>query len=153
MAANPSAASWSSYEAARTLMKSGKLDHDLIRACVEQGLTDAEIADKFGWTIGTLRVRCSQQKISLRRRRKSGHRRAQCHFTMKFALPEPLLERLVQRALSMQVSTSELVADLLATIDRDDLYGAVLDRGDLTSVTNSANGTRHVKLVSDRMAA
>jgi hypothetical protein len=38
-----------------------------IPTLVKQGRSAAEIADELGWSIGTLRVRCSQFGISLRR--------------------------------------------------------------------------------------
>ena len=52
-------------------MQKRKIDPDLIRVLVDEGLSSQEIADRVGWTIGTLRVRCSQLKISLRRSGKS----------------------------------------------------------------------------------
>src|SRR3974377_2225981 len=52
-------------------MQKRKIDPDLIRVLVDEGLSAQEIADRVGWTIGTLRVRCSQLKISLRRSGKS----------------------------------------------------------------------------------
>lgn len=39
-----------------------------VATLVEQGRSAAEIADEMGCTLGTLRVRCSQLGISLRRR-------------------------------------------------------------------------------------
>ena len=39
-----------------------------VASLVEQGRSAAEIADEMGCTLGTLRVRCSQLGISLRRR-------------------------------------------------------------------------------------
>jgi len=48
-------------------MQKRKIDPDMIRVLVDQGLSAQEIADRVSWTIGTLRVRCSQLKISLRR--------------------------------------------------------------------------------------
>jgi hypothetical protein len=44
-----------------------------VASLVEQGRSAAEIADEMGCTLGTLRVRCSQLGISLRRR-PTGHR-------------------------------------------------------------------------------
>ena len=72
----------------------------------------------MGWTVGTLRVRCSQLKISLRR--KAANRR-------QFVLPQVIFDDLQQRAEMMGVSTSALVAELLHVIVRDELYNAVLD--------------------------
>jgi len=41
---------------------------DRVTSLVDQGLSAAEIADELGCTLGSLRVRCSQHGISLRRR-------------------------------------------------------------------------------------
>jgi DNA-binding CsgD family transcriptional regulator len=43
-----------------------------VASLVEQGRSAAEIADEMGCTLGTLRVRCSQLGISLRRRAANG---------------------------------------------------------------------------------
>jgi len=79
----------------------------------------------MGWTIGTLRVRCSKLKVSLRRHAKK--RTRQVRPTKNIALPRAVLDRMVQRAAAMGTSVSSLAADLLITIDKDDLYNAVLD--------------------------
>ena len=100
-------------------VRKSKIDPALIRVLIEQGLSDLEIADRVGCTVGTLRVRCSQLKISLRR-------------PAKVVLPQAILDQLIQRAKLMGVSTTSLAADLLEEIARDDLYDAVLDRGDTT---------------------
>jgi hypothetical protein len=88
----------------------------LILDLIAAGLNDLEIAKRLGWTVGTLRVRCSQLGISLLRR--------------KVALPPVIMDQLHQRAESMGVSASALAAGLLEVIARDGLYDAVLDRGD-----------------------
>jgi hypothetical protein len=102
-------------------VRKSKIDPALIRALIDQGLSDQEIANKLGCTVGSLRVRCSQLKISLRR-------------SAKLFLPQAVLEQLIQRANAMGVSATTLAADLLQEITRDDLYDAVLDRGDTTVV-------------------
>lgn len=81
----------------------------------------------MGWTVGTLYVRCSQLKISLRRSSK----KVRLKRWPRIALPDELFEQLRQRAAAMGVSTAELVVDLLKEIVRDGLYDAVLDRDDL----------------------
>ena len=100
-------------------VRKSKIDPALIRVLIEQGLSDLEIANRVGCTVGTLRVRCSQLKISLRR-------------PAKVVLPQGILDQLIQRAKLMGVSTTSLAADLLEEIARDDLYDAVLDRDDTT---------------------
>jgi hypothetical protein len=44
----------------------------MIRPWLDQGLSVAEIAQKIGCTVGSLRVKCSQLKISLRRTEHGG---------------------------------------------------------------------------------
>jgi hypothetical protein len=102
-------------------VRKSRPDPTLIPALVDEGLSDLEIASRMGWTVGTLRVRCSQLKISLRR--KAVNRR-------QIVLPQSTLVRLHQRAAMMGVSTSVLAAELLEVIARDELYSAVLDRDD-----------------------
>ena len=91
----------------------------MIRVLVAEGLSDQEIADRMGWTVGTLRVRCSQLKISLRRS-------AIWKNAPRLALPKAIFDQLQQDATLMGVSESELAADLLKMIVQDDLYNAVL---------------------------
>jgi hypothetical protein len=98
-------------------VRKSKIEPALIRVLIDQGFSDLEIANKIGCTVGTLRVRCSQLKISLRR-------------PAKVVLPQAILDQLIQRAALMGVSTATLAADLLEEIARDDLYDAVLDRDD-----------------------
>lgn len=102
-------------------MRKSKADPALIPNLVDEGLSDLEIANRMGWTVGTLRARCSQLKISLRRKNIN---RGQIF------LPQAILDRLQQRAAMMGVSTSALVAELLEVITRDSLYNAVLDGDD-----------------------
>lgn len=97
------------------MVRKSKIDPALIPVLIDQGLSDVEIASKIGCTVGTLRVRCSQLKVSLRR-------------SAKLVLPQAILDQLTQRAALMGVSTVSLAADLLEEIARDDLYDAVLDR-------------------------
>ena len=104
-----------------------KIDPQMIRELVRQGLSNTEIANRMGWTVGTLYVRCSQLKISLRRSSK----KVRLKRWPKIPLPDDLFEQLRQRAAAMGVSTAELVVDLLTEIARDGLYDAVLDRDDV----------------------
>ena len=99
-------------------MRKSKIDPALIPVLVDQGLSDLEIANQLGWTVGTLRVMCSQLKISLRR-------------PGKLVLPQAILDQLSQRAALMGISVQALATDLLQVIARDDLYDAVLDQDDV----------------------
>jgi hypothetical protein len=105
-------------------MQKNKLDPEMIRELIGQGLSNAEIANRMGWTVGTLYVKCSHLKISLRRSCK----KVRLKRWPKIPLPDDLFEQLRQRAAVMGVSTAELVVDLLKEIARDGLYDAVLDR-------------------------
>lgn len=102
-------------------MRKQKTDTTLIPKFVAEGLSDVEIAKRMGWTVGTLRVRCSQLRISLRR---------------NIPLTQSILDQLHQRATLMGVSASTLAANLLEAIVQDDLYDAVLDK-DQTEMTYS----------------
>ena len=107
-------------------MRKNKLDPEIIRELIGQGLSNIEIANRMGWTVGTLYVRCSQLKISLRRSSK----KVRLKRWPKIPLPDDLFEQLRQRAKIMHVSAAELAVALLKEIARDGLYDAVLDRDD-----------------------
>jgi hypothetical protein len=107
-------------------VRKNKLDPEIIRELVGQGLSNIEIANRMGWTVGTLYVRCSQLKISLRRSSK----KVRLKRWPKIPLPDDLFEQLRQRAKIMRVSAAELAVALLKEIARDGLYDAVLDRDD-----------------------
>jgi hypothetical protein len=57
-----------------TILTQAALTH--VTSLVDQGLSAAEIATEIGCTLGTLRVRCSQLGISLRRRTTGGRKEA-----------------------------------------------------------------------------
>jgi hypothetical protein len=103
-------------------MRKSKTDPALIPALLDEGLSDLEIANRMGWTVGTLRVRCSQLKISLRR--KFNNQR-------QIVLPQSIFDRLQQRAAMLGVSASALAIELLKVIAQDGLYNAVLDNNQL----------------------
>jgi hypothetical protein len=102
-------------------MRKAKVNPALIPAYVEAGLSDDEIAREMGWTVGTLRVRCSQLKISLRRKIVA---------TRQVVLPQTVLDQLHRHAASMGTSASALAAELLKVIAQDHLFDAVLDKGE-----------------------
>jgi hypothetical protein len=103
-------------------VRKSKTDPALIPALVDKGLSDLEIANRMGWTVGTLRVRCSQLKISLRR--KNINQR-------QFVLPQAIFDQLHDCAGMMGISTASLATELLQAIVRDGLYNAVLDRDEV----------------------
>jgi hypothetical protein len=122
---------------------------------VQQGLSANEIAQRIGCTVGTLRVRCSQLKISLRRGAVGGRGNvATGPGEQALAVREFLKARQVEEAAALSVSInrrllvvmspttirqlhhkaavkglsdSRLAATLLERIAQDDLYDAVLD--------------------------
>jgi transposase-like protein len=114
-----------------------------VASLVEQGRTAAEIATEIGCTLGTLRVRCSQHGISLRRRATrsreetitaaetniAAHRGSspEACIELKVLLPQITTEQLQQRGALRGISGSTLASELLAAIARDGLYDAVLD--------------------------
>jgi len=123
---------------------------DRVTSLLDQGRSAAEIANELGCTLGTLRVRCSQHRISLRRRTAGrfnetstaiGHRgcrveqgrpivgeaSAEVHIELKVMLPRIAAEQLRQRGALQGISGSTLAEKLLVTIGRDCLYDAVLD--------------------------
>jgi transposase-like protein len=98
---------------------------------VQDGLSVDEISQQIGCTVGTLRVRCSQQGISLSRRPRSKPLRvppaSQRLPRMTVPLPDSIIAILEQRADGKGVTGRKLAATLLETIVKDDLFEAVLD--------------------------
>jgi hypothetical protein len=114
-----------------------------IPALLDLGMGAAEIAFTIGCTVGTLRVRCSQMGISLRRPddgAKEGARSTPASAgdtpaaaprrkfqSVTLELPRGTMDRLQERAAAKGISDSQFVSMLLEVIARDDLYAAVLD--------------------------
>jgi len=121
----------------------------LIPALVAQNVRPVEIAEYIGCTFGTLKVRCSAYKISLRtpdwRDRRRRQRAAEPKATTRTMLPKPVssppprtvqsslmlsrvaMSRLRQRAEAGGMTEAQLASKLLETIGLDDLFDAVLD--------------------------
>ena len=112
------------------VVRKSKADPKLIPSLVNEGLSDVEIAGRMGWTLGTLRARCSQLKISLRRKSVNGR---------QIVLPPSVFEQLEQRAAMMGIATSALASELLKAIARDGLYNAVLDSDGAVSTRPKAS--------------
>jgi hypothetical protein len=98
-----------------------------IRSFVAQGLSAAEIADRIGCKLGTLRVKCSQRGISLRQASATTSG-SQFHRRLTISLPENVTLDLQKQADKEEVSEADLVLALLDAIVRDNLYDAVIDR-------------------------
>ncbi len=98
-----------------------------INDLVAQGLGAAEIAERIGCKLGSLRVKCSQKGISLRR----GNASRQSHFSKRLviSLPESVALNLQEQADKMGLSLADLALALLDAITGDNLYDAVIDRG------------------------
>jgi hypothetical protein len=108
----------------------------LVRTMAEQGHSASTIAAKIGSTPSSVRVRCSQLKIKLRRTRvKNSHpplqrtERGVEHLVVTY-LPGPLYTTFHRQAVHMNKSVSVLAGLLLEAIVTGDLYDAVLDERD-----------------------
>jgi hypothetical protein len=89
------------------------------------GMRADDIAEKLGCNLGTLKVRCSQAKISLR---PPGSRRGRPRTDERtIRVSEAALALLQRRAAAIGKSEAALARELLETIARDNLYDAVLD--------------------------
>jgi hypothetical protein len=100
----------------------------LIKNLVAQGLPANEIAERVGCKLGTLRVKCSQHRISLRRSpspaaalKRSGAAR------LVIPLAEDVSLDLQRHAEKRGLSKASLAAALLEAIANDNLYNAVID--------------------------
>ena len=99
-----------------------------ITLLVDRGLSPKDIAEKIGCKLGTLRVRCSQHGISLRRNRKADvAKRREARAQLVILLTQNAIDSLQRMAKRKGTSRARFVALLLETIARDDLYDAVLD--------------------------
>jgi hypothetical protein len=92
-----------------------------------QGFSAAEIADKIGCTLNSLRVKCSQHGICLRRPSKiAPERRPQGRLTIKLSGDTATL--LQQAAEKQGIPSAKFAALLLEAIVSDNLYAAVIDQ-------------------------
>jgi hypothetical protein len=101
-----------------------------IRVFVTEGIAPAEIARKIGCTLGTLRVKCSQSGISLRRRNPDAPWNESVSKRLSFALSNEFAIRLQKIADKKGMTTADFAAALLEAIAHDNLYDAVID-GDI----------------------
>src|ERR1019366_9604596 len=95
-----------------------------ISSLVAQGLSAAEIASKIGCSLGTLRVKCSQHEISLRRCYKGVGLRPQDnpHTRIVIHLPSGAAVQLQQQAQNQGMTGPRLAAALLEAVVQDNLY-------------------------------
>jgi hypothetical protein len=108
----------------------------LVREMASRGCSAREIAEVIGSTASSVRVKCSQQKIRLKRGR--GPSRASraivalpdehTHRVPIIAyLPAPIYAQLVQRANAARKPPSDYASMLLSAVATGEIYKAVLD--------------------------
>ena len=117
---------------------------------VRDGASPAEIAQRIGCTIGTLRVRCSQLGISLKRSkgrsprsdqadvRRSWPAQTQPPACFQITLTPRCMDQLQQSARAKGVSMDALARALLEVIVKDRLYNAILDDASVTQRASSS---------------
>jgi hypothetical protein len=98
---------------------------DTIRVLAAQEKSAAEIAAAIGSTPASVRVKCCQLKISLRRGWQRARHIGGCGLVIY--LQEADYAALKRKAADMQKSTIELSSELLRAVIRGDIYEAVLD--------------------------
>jgi len=98
-----------------------------IAGFVQQGMSPAEVAEKIGCKVGTLRVRCSQHGISLRRKGGLAKTKHGSRVQLTVLLPEATADALHRRGKKIGMSRAKFAATLIEHIVRDNLYAAVLD--------------------------
>jgi hypothetical protein len=100
-----------------------------ISRLVARGLSAAEIAEKLGCSIGTLRVKCSHHGISLRRCDGSSAVTERVpHARIVIQLGWTTAVGLQQKAQAQGTTGPRLAAALIEAIVQDNLYDAVIDR-------------------------
>ena len=105
---------------------------NIIRELAGQGKSASEIAEVIGSTTGSVRVKCSQLKIKLRRQGQQGHIRQIAGQRLVICLSDAVYAALKRKAADMQKSAVELSGELLDAIISSDIYEAVLDNDKLT---------------------
>jgi hypothetical protein len=108
---------------------------------VDQGFSAAEIADEIGCKLGSLRVRCSEHGISLRRAARYASDRRERRERMVINISRSTALALQQQAGNDQMSAAQFAAVLLEAVVRDDLYEAVIDRDRIEPAAGSRAGS------------
>jgi hypothetical protein len=99
-----------------------------IAGLIQQGMSAEEIAERIGCKVGSLRVRCSQHGISLRRRNGSlAKSKNESRVRLTILLLEATADALQRRGKKIGMSRTKFAATLIEHIVRDDLYAAVID--------------------------
>jgi len=99
---------------------------------VASGQKAAEISARIGCTLGTLRVQCSREGISLKRRRRDpAPESTKPHSTeprrMSVRLPRSIVSIIQTHAERKGITAQRLAASLLGKIAEDNLVDAILD--------------------------
>jgi len=97
-----------------------------IARMVEQGLDAREIAAQIGCTLGSLRVKCSQYGISLRRN-SARVNDLTLPVRLNITISNDIALHLQRQGLKEGLPRTKLAALLIETIVQDELYHAVLD--------------------------
>jgi hypothetical protein len=117
-----------------------------IRSMLAQGTGPAEIAQKIGCTLGTLRVKCSLSGISLRRWTSSAvARKENIPKRLVFSVSDKIAVRFQQQADERGMTVTDFAAALLEAIVRDNLYDAVIDNIKAENNTPSRRTARRPK--------
>jgi hypothetical protein len=102
-------------------------DYDIIPRMVQAGMSAAQIAARFGVTVGSLRVMCSKRGISF-----NPNSERERHWVVP--LPDVIRNDIRRMAHTLGLTGPQLIQKLVEHIVLDDLYSAVLDeslgRGD-----------------------
>jgi hypothetical protein len=119
----------------------------LIAPWVREGASAAEIAQRIGCTVGSLRVRCSQLGISLKcpDRRSPNFNQAlvrtpvqrpsipitqpQAQGTIQVTMSQALIDQFRRSAGLRGLSSAALAKALVEVVIQDNLYDAILDEG------------------------
>jgi hypothetical protein len=122
---------------------------------VRDGASATEIAERIGCTVGSLRVRCSQLGISLKRPRPRSSPCSQASSTpahvtgtrpamvcFQVMPSQPFLEQFEGSAKARGFSSAALAQALLEVIVQDDLYEAVLDEASPAPRSGTGLGLR-----------
>jgi hypothetical protein len=121
-----------------------------VKRFVAHGLSAAEIAARIGCRLGSLRVKCSQNGISLRRRSAPAAKpKGDVPKRMVIVLSERVALNLQKEANKTGLSQADLAVALLEAITRDNLYDAVIDRDVESKKPAVSRASRRSKTGSD----
>ena len=94
---------------------------------VASGQTAQEISARIGCTLGTLRVQCSREGISLKRHRRHPAPNSTRPRRMSVRLPRSIVSIIQTHAERKGITAERLAASLLGKIAEDNLVDAILD--------------------------